>query len=271
MRPCIGTILALVFSAAACLAAQFDWQKPQTTVTRTGAIEWKPKPFADGLGGQDVRYIYIDYEDGGLTPAKAWKHHPWDYTAGGNAAPCTGVKTYVFKRGVFYRGQLYARDSGTAEQPIRLTSTRDWGEGEAVFVGSVKLPDQWVRVDRANLAPPGRLPKVARAFSEKLLDREKMTYSDNNQRALTIPLCLDFPPPDAQDAVEKTLLHMVVEGGVPVEKAEGVQPVESVDLASYWWLDTTAGRPAKEEEVRSRDHFLAYRVQAGQYTFHVSD
>ncbi len=299
-----------------------------------------------------------------------------------------------------------------------------------------------------------RLPKVARAFSEKLLDRDKMTYPGNNQRALTIPLCLDFPPPDAQDAVEENFLHMVVEGdeflknhqpirpvpydrlrtrcldsggesldyhptvgiygqpwllwslthvgrhdvayrmatltsypsrghvaleggaisetynpgyshmgrintgawiyetvggirpdpsvpgfrrivikprpagdlrwaratydsphgtiesrwrlgqdgafnlhvtvppnttalvylpfspdedvtvtegGVPVEKAGGVQPVESIDLPSYWWADTTAGRPEKQREVRSREQFRAYRVKAGTYEFRVSN
>jgi hypothetical protein len=158
--------LVLALTAAAH-ATEYAWQEPQAEVTETGAIQWKPKPFIDDLSRQDVRYI--DYENGdddndGRSTARPWKHHPWDYRATNNSATCSGVKTYVFKRGVFYRGQLNAKDSGTAKQPIRLTSTAKWGDGEAVFVGSVRLPAKWVRADDASVTPPRRLPDLEKVW-----------------------------------------------------------------------------------------------------------
>ncbi|MDD2381902.1 MAG: hypothetical protein PHV35_09425, partial [Mariniphaga sp.] len=111
-------LMAVLFSSA----QDYLWQEPQATVTETGAVLWKPEAFPDDLTGQEVRYI--DYENGndsndGLTPETPWKHHPWDYNATGNARAESGARTYVFKRGVFYRGQLFARESGTKEQPVR--------------------------------------------------------------------------------------------------------------------------------------------------------
>ncbi len=163
MNRALSFIIA-VLVAVTCVAADFPWQEPQATVTETGALLWKPKPFVDDLREQNLRYI--DYENGddeedGKTPQTAWKHHPWDFDAAGNAKSCSGSITYVFKRGVLYRGQLHSTQSGTPEQPIRLTSTKDWGEGEAIFAGSRQLDGGWVKATTVKhperLADPGKV------------------------------------------------------------------------------------------------------------------
>lgn len=55
------------------------------------------------------------------------------------------------------------------------------------------------------------LPSIGRAFSRGLFDRERMTYTGDNQRALAIPLSLGFVPEDAQQPVEERFLRMVAE------------------------------------------------------------
>lgn len=162
-------------------AQKYSWQEPQATVTETGAVLWNPEPFVDDLSGQEVRYI--DFENGddsndGKTKKTAWKHHPWDYNATGNAKDASGAKTYVFKRGVFYRGQLFAKESGTKEQPIRLTSTAGWGEGEAVFVGSVKLPNKWLQATDPNIEAPERLAERETVWA---IDLTQMDWWNNGR------------------------------------------------------------------------------------------
>src|SRR5690606_3892080 len=91
----------------------------------------------------------------GLTPATAWKHHPWDAAATAAAKACTGVHSYLFKGGVTYRGALTVAESGTATEPIRLLRAPAWGEGPAVLVGSERITD-WKRAAPAG-APVGNI------------------------------------------------------------------------------------------------------------------
>jgi len=127
-------------------AGRWSWQEPQAKVLPTGDLEWMPRSF-EFRAGASVRYI--DFESGndandGLSKQTPWKHHPWDPEAGGQAAACKGVHTYVFKQGVIYRGQMEApvganHDSpvqGTETAPIVLTRDPSWGEGPAVLCGS---------------------------------------------------------------------------------------------------------------------------------------
>jgi len=129
--------------------AAFSWQQPHAKVMPSGDLAWAPEPFVY-THGESVRYI--DYEAGddqaaGDSPTTAWKHHPWDANATGNAARASGVHTYVFKRGVVYRGQLVADESGSPEEPIRLTSAPGWGQGEAMIYGSDRIDGRWRRLD----------------------------------------------------------------------------------------------------------------------------
>ena len=131
---CLGRLIA----GAGDATARWSWQEPQAKVLPTGDLEWAPKAF-EFKAGESVRYI--DFESGndandGLSKQTPWKHHPWDPNAGGKAAACKGVHTYVFKQGVDYRGEMNANESGTADDPIILTRDPSWGEGPAVICGS---------------------------------------------------------------------------------------------------------------------------------------
>ncbi|RMD85125.1 MAG: hypothetical protein D6820_00295, partial [Lentisphaerae bacterium] len=95
-------------------------------------IEWLPAPYGFKVEGE---VAYIDFENGddtntGRSKDSAWKHHPWDPNASGNAKGAKGICTYVFKGGVVYRGALICRESGTAAQPIRLVRDPSWGDGD---------------------------------------------------------------------------------------------------------------------------------------------
>ena len=140
---------------------RFSWQEPQAKVLPTGALEWMPRPFVF-VKGDSVKYI--DFAAGSDaspgTQAQPWQHHPWDTNAVGQAKACRGIHTYVFKRGVIYRGALQALESGTEGNPIRLTSDPAWGTGEAALFGSVRVPANWRRctaADASGIPDPTRV------------------------------------------------------------------------------------------------------------------
>jgi hypothetical protein len=117
---------------------RWAWNRTMAAITPSGDLEWQPQPFKFEKG-TSVRYI--DFESGsddndGQSTAKPWKHHPWDPAAAGTAKGCSGIQTYVFKKGVVYRGTLLAGESGKPDDPIRLTSDPAWGNGEAILAGS---------------------------------------------------------------------------------------------------------------------------------------
>ena len=119
----LGSVI-LNLSLQTIQAQSWSWQKPHATVLPNGDLQWAPETFVF-TPGASVRYI--DFEGGddaasGTTTTTAWKHHPWDPAATGNSLACTGIQTYVFKRGVIYRGTLSAKQGGVAGNPIRLTS-----------------------------------------------------------------------------------------------------------------------------------------------------
>jgi len=124
----------------------FSWEKPHCKIVK-GDILWEPENFVFKCG-ESPRYI--DYENGddyndGKTKNTPWKHHPWDLEAEGNAKKCKGIHTYIFKRGVIYRGTLICKESGEANNPIILTSDPSWGNGEACIYGSIRITEGWKR------------------------------------------------------------------------------------------------------------------------------
>ncbi len=145
--------------AAAAASAEFSWQRMHADVIETGDLRWAPEPFAFEAG-HEVRYI--DFEDGddandGLTPQTPWKHHPWDSNAAGRAAEARGIDTYVFKRGATYRGTLVAAESGEPDNPIRLTSSPEWGEGEAVIAGSETVAGWRLGAEHPDIPEPEKV------------------------------------------------------------------------------------------------------------------
>lgn len=117
--------------------ARWSWNQAMAEISPSGDLAWKPEAFRYQPGAS-VRHIDFAQGDDGNdgSRAKPWKHHPWDAAATGNAKAGAGSHTYVFKRGVAYRGQLRPTGGGTAAEPIRLTSDPAWGEGEATILGT---------------------------------------------------------------------------------------------------------------------------------------
>ena len=99
--------------------------------------------------------FYIDYENGNDandgSKAAPWKHHPWDGNAEATAAAATGNHTYVFKGGVTYYGTPVCNESGSAAEPIRLTTDPAWGEGRAIFSAGYEVPGSWEKTPAAQI------------------------------------------------------------------------------------------------------------------------
>jgi hypothetical protein len=124
---------------------KYSWESQMAKATPAGDLIWTPKPFVFEKG-KSVRYI--DYEGGndsnsGTSKNNPWKHHPWDPAASGNSAKCTGIQTFIFKRGSIYRGTIEIKESGKPDNPIRFTSDPSWGTGEAYISGSEKITGGW--------------------------------------------------------------------------------------------------------------------------------
>ncbi len=188
------------------------WEERHAKTNATGGLEWAPRPFIFE-GGGSVRYI--DFQKGndrndGTTKQNPWKHHPWDSKAEGRAASCSGIHTYVFKRGVDYRGTLTARGSGKPGNPIRLTSDPSWGKGDAVFCGSVKITGGWIKG----------------AEHDDIPDRGKVWYRD-----------LDFAPRSI----------WIVNGGeikrIPLARMPNWTVSDPEDVKKEWWFWDNPGHP----------------------------
>ncbi len=174
----IFTILALTLLSLSLFAQNtppvYSWETQQAKVLPGGDLEWTPLAF-QLIKGSSVRYI--DFENGndansGLTTSSPLKHHPWDAAATGSAISTSGIQTYIFKRGVVYRGVLTAKESGTAGNPIRLTSDPDWGAGEACIYGSVKATSGWTT---ANSSTAPNIPNTDLVWYKDLSGIENPT------------------------------------------------------------------------------------------------
>jgi len=145
LMPFVAVLLCAIGSVAAQPednpARHWSWQESQAEVDGKGDLIWRPHPFVFEKG---MSSRYIDFDSGddgnsGESPEAAWKHHPWDPQAVGKSAQSSGIHTYIFKRGVAYRGRLVVKDAGRPGEPIRLTSDPGWGSGEAALYGSERV------------------------------------------------------------------------------------------------------------------------------------
>ncbi len=173
----VHVVLLCVFALLApqISAQNYVWQEDQATVLPHGDLQWAPKPFVYEAGSV-VRYI--DYESGsdandGSSTSTAWKHHPWDPNATGNADAHSGITTYVFKGGVIYRGNIQIEEDGLPGDPMRLTRDPSWvatnpamGTDLPILVGSDRLPDNWVKADTLDAATlNARIPEPDKVWA----------------------------------------------------------------------------------------------------------
>jgi hypothetical protein len=156
--------LSAALLALAASAQPYSWQQPHAKVLPKGDLEWAPEPLVFEKG-TDVRYIDFeggdDAHDGRTTPT-AWKHHPLDPAAGGQAKQGAAADTFVFKRGVAYRGVLRGKLVGTPQRPVRLTVDPAWGTGEAEILGSERITT-WRQG-----ADPATMPDAAKVWVAEL-------------------------------------------------------------------------------------------------------
>jgi hypothetical protein len=161
--------------------ARWSWNRIAAQVTPSGDLQWQPEPFALQLG---KTVHYIDYEKGSDdadgSKAKPWKHHPWDPAATGTAKAASGPATYVFKRGVVYRGELVpaAEAGGTDAEPVRLTSDPGWGTGEAVIAGTERVTAWTKGADRADIPDAAKVWSAEVPFAPRsvwVVDGDKST------------------------------------------------------------------------------------------------
>lgn len=203
---------ALASDQAVSTTTRWSWQETQAVIDPKGDLAWTPRPFVFEKAAP-VRYV--DFEAGddanaGDAPEKAWKHHPWDAKATGNAASASGIRTCVFKRGSVYRGQLTVKDAGQPGMPIRLTSDPAWGAGEAVLCGSERVM-RWTKG----------------AMHKNISEPEKVWWAD-----------LDFAPRS---------LWSVAKGGaitrIPLAREPNWKVSNPDDVKSEWWVWDNPRKP----------------------------
>ena len=190
---CIAVVTMLAFSFALANSQEYSWQKTHAEISSTGDITWSPRQFRF-VKGDSVRYI--DYEGGndssdGLTKDSPWKHHPWDRKALANAKQCKGIHTYVFKRGVYYRGTMNSLESGTTMNPVRLTSDPAWGTGEAVISGGYRITGGWKKgAENKDIPDAGKTWHIDLDFAPRTLYVVEPSGRDasKNDKIIRIPL-----------------------------------------------------------------------------------
>jgi hypothetical protein len=215
-----AVVVLFIFGNVQASVEEFSWQKTYAKISSTGDMEWSPQPFRFEKG-DSVRYI--DYGDGndsnnGFTRETPWKHHPWDPQASGNAKKCKGIHTYVFKRGVYYRGTMIALESGRKGNPIRLTSDPAWGTGQAVVSGGYRIKGGWKKG----------------AENKDIPEPEKVWYID-----------LDFAPrtvylvePSGRAASKNDKITRI-----PLARMPNWKVSDPEDVKSEWWCWDNPGHP----------------------------
>jgi len=175
----------LLVSACGLARAEFVWQKDYVRIAKDGQMEWMPNPFAF-VSEDPVRFI--DYENGsdendGASRESPWKHHPWDANAAALARAATGIRTFIFKGGVVYRGQLTIKEQGQPGKPIRLTRDPGWGNGPAIIAGSQMVTGWTLSADHPLISNPSQVWKTKLDFAPRTLWR-----IGDDGKAIRIPL-----------------------------------------------------------------------------------
>jgi len=222
--------------AKGAVPARWSWQESYAEVDSKGDLAWKPQPFVFEKSAS-VRYIDFDAGDdanSGDAARQPWKHHPWDPQAAGKAAQGSGVHTYVFKRGVVYRGHLKVKDAGQAGDPIRLTSDPAWGNGEAVLCGS----------ERVTVWKKG-------AAHKDIPEPEKVWWAD-----------LDFAPRSVWSVSPAGQITRL-----PLARTPNWKVSNPDDVKSEWWVWDNPGKPFGNTITNARGQAMHLGID----TQHIKD
>ena len=201
---------------------KYTWEEQHAKTDAKGGLVWTPTAFVFEAG-DSVRYIdFADGRDGndGKTKNTAWKHHPWDSAASGQAAACHGVHTYVFKKGTLYRGALSNPESGQPGNPIRLTNDPSWGQGEAVMCGSVRIEGGWKRG----------------AAHRDIPNKDEVWHTD-----------LDFVPRNVWMVGREKVTR------IPLARMPNWNVSDPEDVKKEWWFWDNPGHPYFHLTMRSDD------------------
>lgn len=232
----ISLTIGISANGADTIPPRWSWQGTYAEVDPKGDLAWKPRPF---VFEKSASIRYIDFEAGddanpGDSAAKPWKHHPWDPKAEGKAAAGSGLHTYVFKRGVAYRGHLLVKDAGRASEPIRLTSDPAWGNGEAVLCGSEGVTAWTKGADHKDIPEP-----------------EKVWWAD-----------LDFAP--------RSVWSVSQDGGItriPLARTPNWKVSNPDDVKSEWWVWDNPRKPFGNTITNARGQSMHF----GMDTQHIKD
>jgi len=230
----------------------------------TGYLQALQRPDVGAAGDPDARYIdYQQGDDGNDGTRRApWKHHPWDEKATGRSRRSKGVHTYVFKRGVTYRGLLRARESGTADNPIRLTSDPAWGEGRAIISGAEVVNGGWGRCEDGILRriPPASRPLVwCHAIDRRAEPR--LVWETSGDRVARVPIARTpnwhvIDPDDPRSAWHE-LGDVVIELTIKVDDARGFAAGDELAV-------NRRQRPPGWQKTGNPPRIRALRVEGGE-------
>ena len=179
---CIFTaLLLLTLTPASAYKWHEDVKSPQADADSVRQFE--PDP--------DARYIDFEHGDDSNagTREAPWKHHPWDANASAKAASATGIHTFIFRKGVTYRGLLASTESGSPGNPVVLTVDPKWGNGAAVLAGSASYQGGWKPCDtKIEKTLPEASRKKAWCREVKVADEPRLIWEEHDSVTTRIPV-----------------------------------------------------------------------------------
>ncbi|NOY83112.1 MAG: hypothetical protein GXP31_19115 [Kiritimatiellaeota bacterium] len=222
---------------------------------------------------QDRRKYFIDFENGDDRNSGArdapWRHHPWDKNATGNAAEARGVATYVFKKGVIYRGSLVARDSGEPGNPIVLTAEPNWGKGKAWIFGSERIVAGWKRCNDKQCAKIPKKTRGATWYQDLTLDYVPMMAYElrgSTVTAMNIARAPNWTISDPDDPRKEwwEFTNTIVEYRITLDNVDGFKVGDAVFGSGKWvdrWGDKLNIDQGVNRIVDLGDNWIIVRVE----------
>ncbi len=140
----------------------------------------------------------------------AWKHHPWDSTAAGQAASCSGVHTYVFKRGASLPRYVERPGVRSARQSDQVDLRSFMGRGRG---GHLRFCKDHRRLEKG-------------AEHRDIPNKSKVWYTD-----------LDFAPRNVWMVSGEEITR------IPLARMPNWTVSDPEDVKKEWWFWDNPGHP----------------------------